>query len=98
MHKTLDPRDDVDRLYVARKAGGKGHVSIEDNVDALKQSLQDYMKKRRRKLIPSNKNNTDSTSINGRKIPSNKNGEKNKTMDISKEKQKNSHTRQLLHG
>ena len=31
MHKALHPRDNVDRLYVLRKEGGRGHASIEDN-------------------------------------------------------------------
>ena len=35
MQKALHPRDDIDRLYVSRKEGGKGLASIEDNVDAL---------------------------------------------------------------
>ena len=30
MHKALHPRDDVDRLYVSRKKGGRGRTSIED--------------------------------------------------------------------
>ena len=34
MHKALHPRDDVDRLYVSRKEGGRGLASIEDSVDA----------------------------------------------------------------
>ena len=34
MHGALHPRDDVDRLYVSRKEGGRGLVSIEDSVDA----------------------------------------------------------------
>ena len=34
MHKALHPRDDVDRLYVSRKEGGRGFASIEDSVDA----------------------------------------------------------------
>ena len=34
MPKALNPRDDVDRLYVSRKEGGRGLASIEDNVDA----------------------------------------------------------------
>ena len=34
MHKALHPRDDVDRLYVSRKEGGRGLTSIEDSVDA----------------------------------------------------------------
>ena len=34
MHNALHPRDDVDRLYVSRKEGGKGLTSIENSVDA----------------------------------------------------------------
>ena len=30
MHKALHPRDDVDRLYVSRKEGGRGFASIEN--------------------------------------------------------------------
>ena len=45
MHKTLHPRDDVDRLYVSRKYGGRGLASIEDGVDASIQQLEDYIEK-----------------------------------------------------
>ena len=33
MHKALHPRNDVDRLHVPRKKGGRGLASIEDSVD-----------------------------------------------------------------
>ena len=33
MHKALQPRDDVDRLYVQRKEGKRRLPSIEDSVD-----------------------------------------------------------------
>ena len=39
MHKTLHPRDNVDRLYVSRK-GGKGLTSFGDNADASIQRLE----------------------------------------------------------
>ena len=42
MHKALNPRDEVDRLYVSRKEGGRGLTSIEDRVDASRQRLKDY--------------------------------------------------------
>ena len=45
MHKALHPRDDVDRLYVSRKEGGRGLTSIEDSVDASIQRLEDYIEK-----------------------------------------------------
>ena len=41
MHKALHPRDDVDRLYVSRKEGGRGLASIEDSVDASIRRLED---------------------------------------------------------
>ena len=41
MHKALHPRNDTDRLYVSRKEGGRGLVSIENNVDASIQRLND---------------------------------------------------------
>ena len=32
-YKALHPRDDVDRLYVSIKEGGRGFTSIEDSAD-----------------------------------------------------------------
>ena len=43
MHKALDPRDDVDRLYVSRKEEGRRLASIEDSVDASIQRLKEYI-------------------------------------------------------
>ena len=45
MHKALHPRDDVDRLYVSRKEGGRGLACIEDSVDASIKRLKDYLQK-----------------------------------------------------
>ena len=61
MHKALHPRDDVDRLYVSRKSGGRGLASIEDSVDASIQRLEDYIEKHERGLITGIRNDTDST-------------------------------------
>ena len=61
MHKALHPRDDVDRLYVSRKEGGRGLASIEDNVDASIQRLEDYIEKHERELITTIGNDTDNT-------------------------------------
>ena len=58
MHIALHPRDDFDRLYVSRKAGEKGLVSIEENADASIQSLEDYIEKNGRRLITATKKNT----------------------------------------
>ena len=64
MDKTLHPRDDVDRLYVSRKEGGKGLASIENSVDASIQRLEDYIGKHERGLITAIRNKTDNTIDN----------------------------------
>ena len=61
MHKALHPRDDVDRLYVPRKEGGRGLTSIED---ISLQRPEDYIKKHERELIKATRNNTDYTIDN----------------------------------
>ena len=65
MHKALHPRDDVDRLYVSRKEGGRGLASIEDSVDASIQRLKDYVQKPEGGLITATRNETENT-INNR--------------------------------
>ena len=67
MHKALHHSDDVDRLYVLRKGGGK-LVSIEDNIDTLIQQLKDYIKKHGGRLIIATRNNTDNMKTNRMKI------------------------------
>ena len=64
MHKALHPRDDVDRLYVSRKEGGRGLASIEDSIHASIQRLEDYIEKHKRGLITAIRNNTDNTIDN----------------------------------
>ena len=64
MHKALHPRDDVDRLYVSRKEGGRGLASVEDSVDASIQRLEDYIEKHEGGLITAIKNETDNTMDN----------------------------------
>ena len=59
MHKALHPRDDVDRLYVSRKEGGRGFVSIEDSVDASIQRLEENIEKHERGLITTIRSDTD---------------------------------------
>ena len=61
MHKALHPRDDVDRLYVSRKEGGRGLVSIEDPTDASIQRLEDNIEKHERWLITTIRIYTDNT-------------------------------------
>ena len=64
MHEELHARDDVDRLYVSRKEGGRGLASIEDSVDASIQRLEDKIGKHERGLITSIRNNIDYTIDN----------------------------------
>ena len=61
MHKALHPRDDVDRLYVSRKEGGRGLVSTKDSVDASIKQLEDYIEIHERGLITAIRNDTDNT-------------------------------------
>ena len=39
MPKALHPRNDVDKVYVSRKEGGRGLASVYDSVDASIQRL-----------------------------------------------------------
>ena len=64
MHKALHPRDDVDRLYVSRKEGGRGLDSIEDSVDASIQRLKDYIQKHEGGRITATRNDTENTMNN----------------------------------
>ena len=64
MHKTLHPRDDVDRLYVLRKEGGRGLTSIEDSVETSIQWLEDYRENHEGGRIKAIRNNTDNTIDN----------------------------------
>ena len=61
MHKALHPRDDVDRLYVSRKEGGRGLTSIEDSVDASIPRLEDHIKKHERGLITAIRNDANNS-------------------------------------
>ena len=80
MHKDLHPRDDVDRLYISRKDGGRGLASIEDSVDALIQRLEDYIQKRDGRLITAIRNDTDNTMDNRMIITRKQNGKENNSM------------------
>ena len=64
MHKALHPRDDVDRLYVSRKEGGRGLASTEDSVDASIQQLEDYIEKHEGARIRAINNDTHNTIDN----------------------------------
>ena len=63
LHKALHSRDDIDRLYVSRKEGGRGLASIEDSIDTSIR-LEDYIEKHEGGLITAIRNDTDSTMDN----------------------------------
>ena len=44
MHKALNPRYDIDRLYVSRKEGGRGLARFEDSVNASVRELEGQRK------------------------------------------------------
>ena len=46
MHKALHPKDDIDRLYMSRKEGGRGLSSIESSDDVSIQRLEYFIEKR----------------------------------------------------
>ena len=64
MQKALHSKDDVNRLYVTRKEGGRGLACIEDSVDRFMQRLEYYIEKHERGLITAIRNNTDNTTEN----------------------------------
>ena len=64
MLKALHHRDDVDKLYVSRKEGGKGLASIEDSVDESIQRLKEYIQKHEGGLITATRNDTENTMNN----------------------------------
>ena len=63
LKKALHPRDDVDRVYVSRKEGGRGLTSSEDSVDASIQRLEDYVQKHDGRLITGIRNDNDNRTI-----------------------------------
>ena len=75
MHKALHPRDDVDRLYISRKEGGRGLTSIEDSVDGSIRRLKDYIQKHEGGLITATRNETENTMNNTMTITTKQNWE-----------------------
>ena len=81
IHKALHPRDDVERLYVPRKEGGRGLAIIKDSVDASIQRLEDYTEKHERGLISAIRNDTDNTRDERMKRTSKQKWEKKQLYD-----------------
>ena len=82
MLKALHPRDHVDSLHVSRKEEGRRLTSIEESVDASIQRLEDYIDKRRGKLITATRNDTDNTRTNRTIITRKQKWKKNNFMDV----------------
>ena len=57
MYRALHPRDIVDRLYLPRKEGGRGLISIEDCVDIAELSLKEYVMRSKEKIISAARGN-----------------------------------------
>ena len=61
MYKALHPRDDIERLHVSRREGGRGLASIEDSVDSSIRRLEDFIEKHEEGRITAIRSNTDNT-------------------------------------
>ena len=68
MHKASNPRDELDRLYVSRKEGGRRLASIEDSIDASIQQLEGYIEKHEGGQITAIRNENDNTIDNSMTI------------------------------
>ena len=55
MHKALHPKSNVDRLYISRKEGGRGLISIEDTTRVAILGLQKYTQESEERLISATK-------------------------------------------
>ena len=82
IHKALHPKDDVDRLCVSGKEGGRGFARMEDSVDSRRQRLEDYKEKRGGKLITATRSNSDNTIINTMEITRKQKLEENNIIDV----------------
>ena len=60
MYKALHPGDDIDRLYISGKEGGRGF----DSIDASILQLEDNIEKCGEGLITATRNNTDNIKTN----------------------------------
>ena len=68
IHKVLNPRANIDRLYASWKEGGRFLASIEDSVDASIQRRRNYTEKRGEELITATRNDSDSTKTSRRTL------------------------------
>ena len=81
-HKALHPRNNIDRLYVSRKEGGRGLASIEDRVERSIQQFEDYIGKHEGGLLTTIRNDTDNTMNNRIKITRKQKSEENNSLGV----------------
>ena len=98
MHKALHPRDDVDRLYVSRKEGGRGLASIEDSVGTSIHRLENYIQKHEERLITATRHKTENTMNNRMTITRKQKWEGKQLYGRFKRLKNISHTTKLGHG
>ena len=56
MHKALNPRDNIDRLYVSRKEGRRRLNNIEEGMDVSIRVIEDNIKRAKRLITATRKN------------------------------------------
>ena len=64
IHKALHPWDDVERLYISRKEGGRRFASIDYSVAASIQRLENYLEKHVGGLTTTTRNDIDNMKTN----------------------------------
>ena len=89
MHGSLHPRADVDRLYLPRKEGGRGLLSVEDSISKEENSIAQYVK-----------NSTQPTLKETKQIMINKDPESKEDFDkrVKRSRMENGTRMKKLHG
>ena len=82
IRKALDFRDDVDRLYVSRKEGIRGHANTGDHVDESIPQIQDYIELQEVGMIIGSRNYTDNTIAKRMTITRKQKWEENNSMGV----------------
>ena len=63
MHNGLHPRSNVDRLYIPRREGGRGLMSVEDTVNLATIGLKRYVKESKEKLLVAARGDTENEEL-----------------------------------
>ena len=86
MHKLLQPRDDVDRLYESRKDDRRGIASIETALTHQNNYLKTAYKSAEKDWLQPSKTVPTTRWPTERQPPENKNGKKNNSTDVLRDK------------